>query len=764
MKHLLRETHRRSVWQVLAVYVGVSWAVLQVVDVLTQNMGLPTWVFPFALVLLLIGLPMMLATAIIQGRGSAAGHAPAESVSRNASSAAVEPPPTRPAAESLDKRALFNWKNALMGGAAAATLFLTVMGGYAFARRAGLGSAGTLVAKGLIEDGERIILAEFAGEPEMAEAATMAFRVDLSQSPTVNVADPGFISAVLARMEKAPDTPVDEDVAIEAAVREGIKAVVAGNVARVGGSYVFTARLVAAETGQDLVNVRESAADSTKVLETIDRLSRRMRERMGESLGSIRASAPLDRATTTSLEALRKYSQALSAIDTGDGDLGQSLLLEAIEIDSTFAMAWRKLAVQLDNQDEAARARRAATRAFELRDLLTDRERYITIGTYHNQVTNDVDAGITAYRTLLDQYPNDTWALNNLALLYYRQGNMEGATELLARATQLDTYSPNAYINLAGGLHWLGQRDSARAVIDLLEEKVPGQPWVHFMRAGMAAAEFDYDAAQAATDLLTRSGTTMARRWGLKDQAVIDQARGRLTLAERRWQDSRSSENPLDQAAWRAWTELQVRQQRVGAARIMDEALAAAGVIDTMDGGGERAFFYALAGRPEEARFWLAADRRADNSYSSSPAPLRAAEDAWFEAALVYGEGRFSDAVRLLQQAERDFNSFNDQLGGREVSWDLARAFDGAGMADSAIARYELALEYGDYLEIHRQAREYPITLIRLAERYDERADLERAAGYYGRFVELWTDADPDLQPRVEAARARLEEIVRERG
>ena len=76
MKNLLRETHRRSVWQVLAVYVGVSWAVLQVVDVLTQNMGLPTWVFPFALVLLLIGLPMMLATAIIQGRAGAAESVP----------------------------------------------------------------------------------------------------------------------------------------------------------------------------------------------------------------------------------------------------------------------------------------------------------------------------------------------------------------------------------------------------------------------------------------------------------------------------------------------------------------------------------------------------------------------------------------------------------------------------------------------------------------------------------------------------------------
>ena len=764
MKNLLRETHRRSVWQVLAVYVGVSWAVLQVVDVLTQNMGLPTWVFPFALVLLLIGLPMMLATAIIQGRGSAAGHAPAESDSPKATpSAAAEPPLSRPAAD-LDKRALFNWKNALIGGAAAATLFLTVMGGYAFARRAGLGAAGTLVAKGLIEDGERIILAEFAGDTNMAEAAAMAFRVDLSQSPTITVADPAFISTVLERMELPADTRLDEDVAIEAAVREGIKAVVTGDVASVGGGYVLTARLVAAESRQDLINLRESAADSTKVLETIDRLSRRMRERMGESLGSIRASAPLERATTTSLEALRKYSQALTAIDTGDQDLGQSLLREAIDIDSTFAMAWRKLSVLHESMGDAAAAREAATRAYELRDMLTDRERYITIGTYNSQVTNDVDAGITAYRSLLDQYPNDAWALNNLALLYYEQGNMDGATVLLERAIQLDTYSPNAYINLAGGLHWLGDRDSAHVVIDLLEEKFPGQPWVYRVRSGMLAAEWDYEAAQAEVDLLMRSGSTSGRRWALEQQAAIDLAEGKLTLAQRRWQDSRQAEDPIGLASWQSWAELQVRQQRVSAARILDDALSRAGAIDTVDGSLDRAFFFAAAGRPEDARFWLGAERRASNRYSSQPAPLRAGEDAHFEGMVALGDGRFADAVTALQRAETDFNSFYPEFGTRLLSWDMARAFDRAGMADSAISRYEMSLSFGDLLEIRRQAGEYPITLTRLAERYDEIGDLEQAAGYYGRFVELWADADPDLQPRVEAARARLEEIVRERG
>jgi tetratricopeptide (TPR) repeat protein len=765
MKNLLRETHRRSVWQVLAVYVGVSWAVLQVVDVLTQNMGLPSWVFPFALVLLLLGLPVMLATAIIQGRAGAT-----ETV--DTSGAAVDQTPAEPAprpedseADSLlDQRKLFTWKNALMGGAAAATLFLTVMGGYAFARRAGLGSAGTLVAKGLIEDGERIILAEFAGDANMAEAAVMAFRVDLSQSPTITVADQAFIGTVLERMELPADTRLDEEVALEAAVREGIKAVVTGDVANVAGGYVLTARLVAAESRQDLINLRESASDSTKVLETIDRLSRRMRERMGESLGSIRASAPLERATTTSLEALRKYSQSLTAIDTGDQDLGQSLLREAIDIDSTFAMAWRKLSVLHESMGDDAAGREAATRAYELRDMLTDRERYITIGTYNSQVTNDVDAGITAYRSLLDQYPNDAWALNNLALLYYEQGNMDGAMELLERAIQLDPYSPNAYINLAGGLHWLGARDSAHAVIDLLEENFPGQPWVHRVRSNMLAAEWDYEAAQGEVDLLMRSGSTSGRRWALENQSAIDLAEGKLTLAQRRWQDSRSTEDPIAMASWQAWTQLQVRQQRVSAAQILDDALASAGAIDTVDGSLERALFYAVAGRPEDARFWLAAERRASNRYSSQPAPLRAGEDSHFEGMVAFGEGRFADAVAALQQAEVDFDSFHPDFGTRLFSWDLARAFDLAGMADSAISRYEMSLGFGDALETQRQAGEYPITLTRLAERYDEQGDLERAAGYYGRFIELWADADPDLQPRVEAARLRLEEIVSSRG
>lgn len=770
MKQLFQEAHKRSLWQVLGIYMAGSWVVLQVVDQLTESAGLPEWVPSFALVLLLIGLPIVIATAFLQHRGGPAvadqpssiaddgrpGAAPTDPVQ-------VEVAPSVATATDSTPHKLFTWRNAIVGGVAAAVLFAVVMGGWAYARNEGIGGAGTLVAKGVIDDGEKVILADFSGDSTMAEVATMAFRVDLSQSPTINVADLNFLRTVLERMEVDPDSRLDEELAREAAIREGLKAIVAGDVARAGGSYVVSARLVAAESGEELINLRETAADSSMVMESIDQLSRRMRERLGESLGSIRASAPLDKATTTSLEALRKYSQALRAIDGGDHDLGKGLLREAVELDPEFAMAWRKLAVE-EFDDQNAR-KEAATRAYELRDLLTDRERYMTIGTYHGYVTNDNDAAITAYRTLLDQYPDDGWALNNVALQYFAQGKMDLATEFLERALETDPYSPNAYINLAAGLHFLGQSDSAHAVLDRLESTLPDNPAVVEWRAKFAAADWDYDTARELAEELSRTDKTEFRRRALDVIAAVDLAEGRMDRAERNWLDARSEVDPLRHAAWLAWNELIVRENQVGAAEILDRALASAAEVDTAQGSGERAFQYALAGRATDARAWLAADRRADNEFSSMPAPMRAAEDSWFEAALALGDGRSDDAATLLRQSESDMDSFYDGLGVRAVSWDLARAFDQAGVADSAIARYEMALEHTDELiDLDLQPRQIPITYLRLAELYDERGDLDQAAGYYGRFVDLWEESDAEFQPKVERARARLEEIVRERG
>ena len=421
----------RSIWQVLAVYLGVSWVALQVVDVLKDNMGLPDWVFPFALVLLVIGLPIILATAMIQGRPASEG------------TEVTETQPERPAEPSSDlaPRKLFTWRNALAGGALAFVLLAVVTTGFMFMRNRGIGPVGSLVAKGLIDERSPIVLADFAAEDEgLSRAATEAFRVDLSQTRIVKVAERASLAPALERMQADPSQPLTEELAREVAVREGMPAVISGEITEAGGSYVLTARVVSASDGLELASHRETARDGSEIIPAIDRLSGKIREKIGESFTSLRSDAPLAAVTTTSLEALELYSEAIEADDhRGDSEAAIRLLEEALEIDPEFASAWRKLGIELRNaRRERARATHAVTRAYELRERLTPRERYLAEAAYYMDRFDDARA-MTAYERMLDLDPNDDWALNNLGIIYGNLGDQERALELYRRSVAVDS-------------------------------------------------------------------------------------------------------------------------------------------------------------------------------------------------------------------------------------------------------------------------------------------------------------------------------------
>ena len=437
LMNLLQGLKHRSVWQVLAVYLGVSWVALQVVDLLKDNMGLPDWVFPFAIVLLMIGLPVILATAMLQGRaGAAADVAPEQAI------AATESQPARPADPDLTPRNLFTWRNALVGGALAFVLLTAVTTAFMYMRNKGIGPVGSLVAKGLLDERSPVILADFvAADPGLSRAATEAFRVDLSQTRIVKVAERSSLEPALERMQVDPNQPLTEAVAREVAVREGMPAVIAGEITEAGGSYVLTARVVSAADGIELASHRETARDQTEIIPAIDRLSGKIREKIGESFSSLRADAPLAAVTTSSLEALELYSEAVEAIEhRGDSQAGIRLLEEALEIDPNFASAWRKLGIELSNaRRERARATEAITRAYELRDRLTQRERYLAEASYYNGIRFDEVRAMAAYERMLDLDPNDDWALNNLGLIYGQMGDQERALELYERSLALDS-------------------------------------------------------------------------------------------------------------------------------------------------------------------------------------------------------------------------------------------------------------------------------------------------------------------------------------
>ncbi len=755
---LLDGLKERSVWQVLAVYLGVSWVALQVVDLLKQNMGLPDWVFPFALVLLVIGLPIILATAMLHGRPGAEPEAASGSPEGGPVTAGA------PAGAELSPRRLFTWRNALAGGALAFVLLAVVTTGFMFMRTRGIGPVGSLVAKGLIDERSPIILADFvADDPGLSRAATEAFRVDLSQTRIVKVAERSSLEPALERMQADPSQPLTEDVAREVARREGMSAVISGQITQAGGSYVLTARVVSAGDGLELASHRETARDESEIIPAIDRLSGKIREKIGESFTSLRSDAPLAAVTTSSLEALELYSQALEAVDhRGDAEAAIRLLEEALEIDPEFASAWRKLGMELSNaRRERARATHAVTRAFELKDRLTPRERYLAEASYYLDVRFDEARAMTAYERMLDLDPNDDWALNNLGIVYGNLGEAERALELYQRSLAADSSSITLG-NIVFTQIRMGRFDEAMDAIEAGYRLFPKDRRFYIGEMDVAMNLEDYE-----------GGVRLARK--MQDALPSDltaQAVARFHLGENAWLQGRLVEAAAFEAEGRGyfrqmglpggdypfgefWTTLDVRHDTASARALLDGMLADHPLKD-IEEPLDRPYFgfatgYAALGEEGEARAMMDEFREAVPD---------APEDRWLDdqtrvdGILALYAGRYDESIGRFVELRRLEPGCNT-CG----FYEIALAHDRAGRADSAVVWYLRELDTP-----RLRAPDRPLLFERLGQLYDELGDLENAALYYARFVELWADADAELQPRVEVARLRLAEIIRERG
>ncbi|MGH7701920.1 MAG: protein kinase domain-containing protein [Gemmatimonadales bacterium] len=745
-----RGTEGVRILPVLGVYCAAALGVLGVTWGLTLQLGLPGWVFPGAIALLIIGLPIILTTAVIQRR---------RALAQGATSSLPVP---------AGAHHLFTWRRAIGGGVAAFAVLGLVTAAYMTMRALGIGPVGSLVASGVLKERERIIVSEFAnhtGDNRLSEAVTQAFQVDFAQSPMVTAVPPDYVHQVLKRMSKPDSIPLDLALAREVAVREGIKAVIAGDISAAGPRLVLSASLVSAETGDVLAAYRETADDSTAIIGAVDRLSKSLRERIGESLRSIRANPPLDRVTTSSLDALRKYSQAIKAFDEGDdGTRTIALLEEAVALDSGFAMAYRKLGIVLGNLGEQ-RARRieVLTKAFQHRDRLTERERYLTLGTYYWGVTGEEEKAMTAYQSVLDTYPDDFTALTNLGLLYQSAEDYPRAATLFHRALAQDSSSPINYDNLSDLQLAMGQRDSAAATIKRLADKAPGNWMVELKSAALASSGGDYAAAEAHLKTLRESQKASLgwRATPSGELATVAQVQGRIAEADRYLLDAMAANqargqpsNALSGAAGRAEMTAVLKGAPEEGARMLDAALVqfplasmAASDRPYLDLAGS----YVSAGRPDRARSLVMEFERA------VPAELRGGNADLYRHGVL---GYIALAERKPDQTISELQEINDGSCPICAFVVLGKAYDLAGQADSAIAVYQRFVDTPWMWRVHFDGLWLPPTLHRLAELYEEKGDREKAALYYSRFVDLWKNADPALQPRVSEARHRLAKLT----
>src|SRR5690606_25867049 len=292
MRGLIHEIHRRSLWQVVGLYLGVSWGALEVVGGITESAGLPDWVPSFALVLLVIGFPVVIATAFVQkglpreGGGTVEGDvtvrgAAAEGVTANRAASAGTPLTSAVGSGVLSESAtrpaihhrLFTWRNAILGGIGAFALLGLAVAGYFVMRVTGIGPVASLAAQGVIEPGEPIIIAEFentSSDPSLGSVVTEALRVDLTGSPALTPLAPARIQEMLRLMQRSPDERLSPALAREVAIREGVRAVLEGEVASAGSGFIVLATLLSPDSQAALATFRRTARSPDEVIDAID--------------------------------------------------------------------------------------------------------------------------------------------------------------------------------------------------------------------------------------------------------------------------------------------------------------------------------------------------------------------------------------------------------------------------------------------------------------------------------------------------------------
>jgi eukaryotic-like serine/threonine-protein kinase len=782
MRRLISEIHRRSLWQVLGVYLLGSWLGYEVILALWEGLGLPSWVPPLAIVLFIIGLPIVLATAIVQeghplqtrdgDDGSSADRVDGLQTAADAltpeaargdgpipSAATPAAAEERPSPPPSFLAGVLTWNRAIRAGVLAFALLGVAATGFLGMRELGIGPAATLVSSGALGERPVVVLSDFTADDDAtAEVVTEALRIDLHQSTAMKLADAAYLADVLRRMERDPSEPLTQAIAREVAEREALDAVITGEVRELGGRYVLAARVEDSDGGV-LAALRADAADEASLLEAVDLLSTRIREKVGESLRSVRRSEPLEAVSTSSLEALRLYSRAVKLADrTGDNLRAAELFARAVEVDSTFAMSWRKLGVTIGNSGgDQNRQFDAYRRAFDLRARLPEQERYLAEGSYYRYVVGDREAALQAYRTLLELNPDHTPALNNLAIIETDRGRPEEAARLMRRAAHLEPTALH-YSNLALNELDLGNLDAADSAIAAGLERSPGHLNLLMSAAAVAYARGDYAAVEAAADRLEAAHPD---GWGAVTaefiRGIVHGARGRyragaehVVAAADRARRYGLPDGVVRAKGLLARVPLYTRGDSAETARRVEAAITDAEILSFGPRQREHDWFaaqLAQAGRPDRAEAVLEASRR---DHEEAGILISETAHAYARAAIARARGNYDDALRELRLAE--------ETGGDGAAVALERAFvhEAAGRPAAAVAAYEQALGMTGVMRMPFDFVYLGFILQRVGELLEAQGETARALEYYARFTELWADADPELQPRVESVRRRM--------
>jgi serine/threonine protein kinase/TolB-like protein len=600
---------------------------------------------------------------------------------------------------------------------------------------------------------DTIVLADFdnkTGDPVFDDALKQALVVDLEQSPFLNVLSDRKVSAILRLMGRSPDQPLTGEAARELCQRAGSKAMLAGSISSLANQYIIGLNAINCSTGDTLVAEQARASGKGEVLKSLDTSASAIRTKLGESLASVQKfTTPIEEATTSSLDALKAYSMGRRAFYAKGDAAAIPYYQHAVELDANFAMAYGTLAVAYFTVGQGTRASEVAKKAFELRDRVSDREKYRITAAYYAYATGELDKAAQTYDLWKESYPRDALPVANLGDVYMKLGQWEKALRETEAVGHLEPNSATFHSNLVGIELALNRTQDARASIQQALERKLDSFSLRLSIYGTAFVEGDQTTMQQ--QLAWAAGRPREEDWLLSAQSDTEAYFGRLAKARefsQRALESALRADAIETASlWQVNAAL--REAEFGNDHSAGQAaLAALARAPGRDVRSVAALALARAGDAAQAQ------KLAETLNKDFPQDT-IVQGYWLpsvRAANELNKKNSAKAVEILQTAALyelgQCEPF--QVGMLYPIYLRGQAYLAAHQGKEAVAEFQRIIDHrGVVLNFPLGA----LARVGLARAYVLQRDKEKSRAAYQDFLALWKDADPDI-PILKQAKA----------
>ncbi len=588
---------------------------------------------------------------------------------------------------------------------------------------------------------DTIVLADFTNTTSDAVfdgTLRQGLSAQLEQSPFLNLLSDDRVAQTLALMAQPKDARLTRELAREVCQRTAGAATIEGSISSLGSQYVVGLKAVNCRSGDVLANEQATASNKEQVLKALGEAAAKVRVKLGESLASVQKyDAPAENVTTPSLEALQAYSLGYQTeIVKRDNAAAVPFFQRAVSLDPNFAMAYARLATNYRNLGETARAAENTRKAYELRERVSEREKFYIASHYEQFVTGNLEAARKAYELWVQTYPRDATPTANLGAIYEFLGDYDKA---LAANQEVLKLSPDGvnYTNLVNTYLLVDRLDEARATAQEAQAHNLDNPanhlqlyFINFLQHDAAGMEREAAALMGKPgfeDVILDTESDTAAYAG-----QFSKARELTRRASESAQRADEKETAANYEAEAAWREALVGNMSLA----KQQAQAALALSNGKDVEAIAAFALGLAGDAAQATR-LAADLAKrfpeDTIVQSNYLPT-------IRAVAALQGGSASKAIEALLPAA----PYELGLGGQALYPVYLRgeAYLAARQGSAAVAEFQKILDHSGVV-----ANE-PIGALAhlgLGRAYALQGDGAKARAAYQDFLALWKDADPDV-------------------